>query len=52
MANGRLGGFVHVPLSSELVASDRTLAGSSSLPMGTLLKAGRLIIDEAAASIR
>jgi pyroglutamyl-peptidase len=49
---GRLGGFVHIPLSSELVASDRTLSGSSSLPAGTLLKAGKLILEEAESSIR
>ncbi|MCU0800056.1 MAG: hypothetical protein MUC62_10375 [Candidatus Thermoplasmatota archaeon] len=49
---GRLGGFVHIPLSSELVASDRTLSGSSSLPAGTLLKAGKLILEEAESTIR
>ncbi len=52
MENGKIGGFVHIPLSSELVATDRTLSGSSSLPAGTLAKAGSIILDEALRSIR
>jgi pyrrolidone-carboxylate peptidase len=52
MGNDRKGGFVHIPLSSEIVATDRTLAGSASLPEFTLLKAGKLVLEEAQGSLR
>lgn len=52
LGNNRRGGFVHIPLSSEIVASDRTLAGSASLPAFTLLKAGKLILEEAEGTLR
>lgn len=45
--NGRKGGFVHVPLTSEMVVKDASLSHCQSLSSEILHRASRIVVEEA-----